>query len=177
MPVALYETHLMNHPARSLAALVGLATLLVAIVAATAPSRSFVDVLDQPAGRSPLAAQGVLQATAVAGERLVAAGARGHIVYSDDRGASWQQAKVPVSADLTALHFANARQGWAVGHEGVVLHTADGGATWQVQLDGRRANALVLEHVRNLPADTDATLRDALKAEAERAAAEGPSRP
>jgi photosystem II stability/assembly factor-like uncharacterized protein len=167
----------MNHPARTLAALLGLATLLLALVASTAPGRNFVDVLDQPAMRSPLAAKRVLQASAVAGQRLVAAGARGHIVYSDDRGATWQQAKVPVSADLTALHFADARQGWAVGHEGVVLHTADGGASWQVQLDGRRANALVLEHVRNLPADTDATVRDALKAEAERAAAEGPSRP
>ena len=113
----------------------------------------------------------------MAGKRLVAAGARGHIVYSDDRGATWQQAKVPVSADLTALHFADARQGWAVGHEGVVLHTRDGGATWQVQLDGRRANALVLEHVRKLPADTDPAVLEALKAEAERAAAEGPSRP
>ena len=138
----------MNSPARRPAALLGLATLLVALAASTAPDRSFVDVLDQPAMPSTLAAQRVLQATAVAGKRLVAAGARGHIVYSDDRGATWQQAKVPVSADLTALHFANARQGWAVGHEGVVLHTRDAGATWQVQLDGRRANALVLEHVQ-----------------------------
>jgi photosystem II stability/assembly factor-like uncharacterized protein len=59
----------------------------------------------------------------------------------------------------------------------VVLNTRDGGATWQLQLDGRRANTLVLEHVRALPADTDPVLREALQAEAERAAAEGPSRP
>jgi photosystem II stability/assembly factor-like uncharacterized protein len=167
----------MTSPARRPAALLGLATLLVALVASSAPGRSFIDVLDQPATTSKLAAQRLLQATAVAGKRLVAAGARGHIVYSDDLGASWQQAKVSVSADLTALHFANAQQGWAVGHEGVVLHTRDGGASWQVQLDGRRANALVLAHVQNLPADTDPSLLEALKAEAERAAAEGPSRP
>jgi photosystem II stability/assembly factor-like uncharacterized protein len=167
----------MNSRARRPAALLGLATLLVALVASSAPDRSFIDVLDQPATPSALAAQRVLQATAVAGQRLVAAGARGHIVYSDDRGATWQQAKVPVSADLTALHFADAQRGWAVGHEGVVLHTRDGGATWQLQLDGRRANALVLEHVRNLPATTDPTVLESLKAEAERATAEGPSRP
>jgi len=113
----------------------------------------------------------------VAGKRVVAAGARGHIVYSDDLGATWQQAKVPVSADLTALHFANAREGWAVGHEGVVLHTGDGGATWALQLDGRRANVLVLAHVQQLPADTDPVVLEALKSEAARAAAEGPSRP
>ena len=118
-----------------------------------------------------------MQASAVAGARLLAAGARGHIVYSDDQGATWQQARVPVSADLTALHFANAKLGWAVGHEGVVLNTRDGGATWQLQLDGRRANALVLEHVRRLAAGTDPALRESLLAEAARAVAEGPSRP
>ena len=130
-----------------------------------------------PPPTSALATQRLLQASAVAGKRLVAAGARGHIVYSDDMGATWQQAKVPVSADLTALHFVDARQGWAVGHEGVVLHTADAGATWDVQFDGRRANKLVLEHVGNLPAGTDPIVLETLKAEAERAAAEGPSRP
>ena len=108
----------------------------------------------------------------------MAAGARGHVVYSDDLGASWRQAKVPVSADLTALHFADARQGWAVGHEGVVLHTADGGATWSIQLDGRRANELMVASAQKLVAGaTDPSVFEAVKTEAERAAAEGPSRP
>ncbi|MFC5578584.1 WD40/YVTN/BNR-like repeat-containing protein [Lysobacter niabensis] len=163
----------MKHPVLSLVAALGAATLLAA---SAAPGRSFTDVLDQPAVASTLAAQRLLQASAVAGRRLVAAGARGHIVYSDDRGASWQQAKVPVSADLTALHFANAKQGWAVGHEGVVLHTRDGGASWKVQLDGRRANALVLERVRQLAA-ADPSALEPLVAEAERAAGEGATRP
>lgn len=158
-----------------LAAMLGLATL----VAASAPaSRTFTDVLDQPSALSDQASQRLLQATAVAGKRLVAAGARGHIVYSDDGGASWKQAKVPVSADLTALHFATARDGWAVGHEGVVLHTRDGGVTWNVQLDGRRANALVLASVRRMAAaGADPAVVEPLMAEAERAAQEGPSRP
>src|SRR4249919_2483275 len=164
----------MNHSSRALAALFGIATLLLAPGAA---ARGFTDVLEQPAVASPLSAKRLLQAAAVAGKRIVVAGARGHILYSDNLGASWRQAKVPVSADLTALHFANAREGWAVGHEGVVLHTSDGGATWQLQLDGRRANALVLAMVRKLPADTDPAKLEALKSEAERAAAEGPSRP
>lgn len=170
----------MKSPARRLAVPFGLAALLgVATLsaAAPAPGERFVDVLDQPAMASHLASQRLLQASAVAGERLLAAGARGHIVYSDDEGASWQQAQVPVSADLTALHFVDPKQGWAVGHEGVVLHTADGGASWELQLDGRRANKLVLEHVRALPADTDPAARDALLAEAERAVTEGPSLP
>ena len=164
----------MTLPIRRLAATLGLATLLLVSVA---PAANFTDVLDQPAGTSALASQRLLQATAVAGKRIVAAGARGHIVYSDDLGKTWRQANVPVSADLTALQFVDARLGWAVGHEGVILHTRDGGATWQLQLDGRRANALVLQHVRNLPADFDAAAREALEAEAVRAVSEGPSRP
>lgn len=164
----------MNTPALRLAALAGLAALLVA---SAAPARDFVDVLSQPAATSALASQRLLLATAVAGKRLVAAGARGHIIYSDDSGRSWQQANVPVSADLTALQFVDARLGWAAGHEGVVLHTRDGGTTWTVQLDGRRANKLVLDRVQHLPAGTDPAHREALEAEADRAMAEGPSRP
>src|SRR5262249_48655072 len=74
--------------------------------------------------------------------RLVVAGQRGLILYSDD-GKTWIPASVPVSTDLTGLSFPSAQQGWAVGHEGVVLHTTDGGASWTRQLDGRRIAAIV----------------------------------
>ncbi|GAB3369525.1 YCF48-related protein [Lysobacter rhizosphaerae] len=166
--------------ARRLAAVSGLASafgLATLLAAPMAHAPSFIDVLNQPAATSALVSQRLLQASAVAGQRLVAAGARGHIVYSDDQGVTWKQAKVPVSADLTALHFASAHEGWAVGHEGVVLHTRDGGASWEVQLDGRRANALVLALAQQLPETTDPAVRESLRTEAERAAGEGPARP
>lgn len=169
----------MNASIRLLAALSGfvaLATLASLSANPDVPDRRFVDVLDLPAQPSALASQRLLQASAFAGDRLVAAGARGHIVFSDDAGATWQQAQVPVSADLTALFFVDARRGWAVGHEGVVLATVDGGSRWQLQLDGRVANALVLAHVRELAA-ADPAAYESLLAEAERAEAEGPSRP
>jgi photosystem II stability/assembly factor-like uncharacterized protein len=79
----------------------------------------------------------LINGLARAGARLVAVGQRGHIMYSDDQGAHWLQARVPVAVDLTAVTFADARQGWAVGHDGVVLHSADGGASWERQADGR----------------------------------------
>ena len=41
---------------------------------------------------------------------------------------SWQQADVPVSSDLVAVPFPTPTHGWAVGHDGVVLHSADAGA-------------------------------------------------
>ena len=31
------------------------------------------------------------------------------------------------------LHFADAKHGWIVGHQGWILHTADGGMSWEKQ--------------------------------------------
>ncbi|MFC5696275.1 WD40/YVTN/BNR-like repeat-containing protein, partial [Pseudomonas sp. GCM10022186] len=88
---------------------------------------------------------------AQAGQRLVAVGQRGHILYSDDQGKTWTQASVPVSSDLTAVQFPTAEQGWAVGHDGVVLHSSDGGVTWQKQLDGRQLGRLMQDYYAAKP--------------------------
>ncbi|MCU1717662.1 WD40/YVTN/BNR-like repeat-containing protein [Pseudomonas sp. 5P_3.1_Bac2] len=77
------------------------------------------------------------------GKRLVAVGESGLIVISDDQGSSWVQASVPVSVDLNAVYFANEQQGWAVGHGAAILHTNDGGQTWNKQLDGRELAAII----------------------------------
>ena len=106
----------------------------------------YVDVLDLPARVSALAINSPLSGMARAGERVVAVGQRGHILFSDDAGKHWQQAAVPVSADLTAVNFPTTTQGWAVGNDGVVLHSSDAGATWQKQLDGRQIGALLVKH-------------------------------
>ena len=123
-----------------------LKSILIALAAAiplAVSAAPFQDVLDTPAMQSPLAAKTPLNGIAFAGKRVVAVGQRGHIVYSDDGGKSWQQAKVPVSSDLVAVAFPSQQQGWAVGHDGVVLHTADGGITWIKQLDGIGAGKLM----------------------------------
>ena len=126
------------------AARVALCSIALASSAAAARERdAFLDPLDVPAARSPLAARRLLSAVALAGPRVVAAGQRGHVLYSDDGGQSWSQAEVPVSTDLTGLSFPSAERGWAVGHDGVVLASADGGRSWQRQLDGRRVSALL----------------------------------
>ena len=117
---------------------------------AQAYSANYVDVLDMPAKQSELARQGALRDVVRAGERLVSVGARGHILYSDNNGQSWQQASVPVSADLNAVHFPTAEQGWAVGNDGVILHSSDGGRSWLKQLDGRDIGASVLAHYQAL---------------------------
>lgn len=88
----------------------------------------------RPAERSAAAAKAMLLGATRAGQRLVAVGERGTVLLSDDEGRTWRQATaVPVQATLTGVSFVDARNGWAVGHWGVVLHTRDGGDTWALQ--------------------------------------------
>ncbi len=84
----------------------------------------------------PLATQATLLDITRAGDRLVVVGEYGHILYSDDLGDSWIQARVPTRQMLTAVYFAGRNRGWAVGHDGLVLATVDGGANWVIQRDG-----------------------------------------
>ena len=42
------------------------------------------------------------------------------------RKADWE-------TNFTGLHFVNAKKGWIVGLGGIIVHTADGGKTWQRQ--------------------------------------------
>ncbi|HQY69418.1 MAG TPA: YCF48-related protein [Pseudomonadales bacterium] len=125
------------------------------MAAGVAAEDSFVDPLEAPAEASPLAQHSQLLAIARAGSRLVVAGMRGHILYSDDEGRTWSQASVPLSVTLTALSFPTPQQGWAVGHSGVVLHTADGGQNWERQLDGRRTPADMIGFYEGLAAGGD----------------------
>lgn len=121
-----------------------LAAVALAAAAARAAPGAFADPLDVPALQSRLAPRRPLTAiVAAGGGRLVAVGQRGHVLTSDDGGASWAQASVPVSTDLTAVVFPTSRRGYAVGHDGVVLATSDGGRSWEVQLEGRRLAALI----------------------------------
>lgn len=120
---------------------------------ATAAEASFIRALDEPAISVKAPAQAFLVAITNAGSRLVAVGAHGVIIYSDDDGVSWRQASVPVMVTLTAIAFADPRNGWAVGHYGVILHTSDGGATWQLQLDGMQANQLTMTAAQAAVAD------------------------
>lgn len=124
-----------------------------------APGNGYHDVLDTPAMKSPLAERGLLNGLARAGQRVVAVGQRGHVLWSDDGGRRWRQAEVPVSSDLVAVSFPDATNGWAVGHDGVVLKTSDGGQRWTRQLDGRQLGVLMVEYYA-AHATTDPKLQD-----------------
>lgn len=117
-----------------------------AMTLGSAAAGAFVHPAEQAAMQTPLASSSPLLALTSAGKRLVAVGVRGHIVTSDDNGRSWRQSPVPVSTDLVAVSFPSTSQGWAVGHGGVVLHSADGGATWIKQLSGRASSEIALRY-------------------------------
>ncbi|GAA0684481.1 YCF48-related protein [Marinobacterium maritimum] len=106
------------------------------------------DALETPAVITERASRSVLMDITRAGDRFITVGERGHILYSDDQGISWQQAQVPVRETLTAISFPTAETGWAVGHSGVVLVSHDAGLSWRKQLDGHRANALIAEQLQ-----------------------------
>jgi len=80
-----------------------------------------------------------------AGKRLVAVGDRGHILYSDDNGGTWVQAKVPTKQMLTAVFFVDDQHGWAVGHDAQILASADGGQTWSKQFEDLEREAPLLD--------------------------------
>jgi photosystem II stability/assembly factor-like uncharacterized protein len=80
------------------------------------------------------AQQAMILSSARAGQRIVAVGAHGIVLLSDDGGRTFRQARsVPADVLLTSVSFVSDREGWAVGHWGSVLHTLDAGDTWKIQ--------------------------------------------
>lgn len=94
---------------------------------------------------APLVAQSLLLDVARAGSRLVAVGDRGHVLLSEDEGRTWRQVIVPTRAMLTGVSFGDATHGWAVGHDGVILATVDGGNSWTRQDEGGDLETVYLD--------------------------------
>ncbi|MBK6961005.1 MAG: hypothetical protein IPN63_09500 [Gammaproteobacteria bacterium] len=112
--------------------------VLCAGLAAAGQGHATADLPQLPAVKSPLASRALLTDSARAGERIVAVGAHGNIVYSDDGGSHWQQAdRVPTQVLLTSVYFVDDRRGWAAGHDSLILRTTDGGLTWETVYENR----------------------------------------
>ena len=78
----------------------------------------------------PLATESLMLDIANVGATFVAVGDRGHVLISEDNGRSWIQKRTPTRSLLTGVWFHDRDLGWAVGHDAVILRTADGGETW-----------------------------------------------
>ena len=90
------------------------------------------EVKPRAAELMPLTPKSLLLDVVHTGDQYVAVGDRGGIIVSAD-GQKWDQVAVPVRAALTAVAFADAKHGWAVGHDATIIATADGGKTWALQ--------------------------------------------
>ncbi|ONR21325.1 glycosyl hydrolase [Burkholderia cenocepacia] len=110
------------------------AVVFGALLGSTPSAVSASELRPVPAVQSSIATQSPVLDATWAGQRVVSVGANGIVLLSDNRGATYRQAKsVPVSSTLTSVSFIDARTGWAVGHWGAILKTTDGGETWEIQ--------------------------------------------
>lgn len=106
------------------------ALLFLSLAASPAPAADAP--ADEPSIPARLAPKSLLLDAAERGTLWIVVGERGHVLTSRDRGTTWTQASVPTRALLTGVWMHDERLGWAVGHDETILHTTDGGATWQV---------------------------------------------
>jgi photosystem II stability/assembly factor-like uncharacterized protein len=100
-----------------------------------------------PAERLPLAPKSLLlDITRTAEGRFVAVGERGHVVHSGD-GKEWSQAEVvPTRSTLTTV-TSRGTDLWAGGHDTAIIHSEDGGVTWDlVYFDPDRAQPVMDIH-------------------------------
>lgn len=74
-------------------------------------------------------------------EKAVIVGARGRILATHSSSPElWSMRDSGTKELLTCLSFADGQHGWAAGHGGVIVHTGDGGETWEVQRKTAREN-------------------------------------
>lgn len=123
----------------------GAACLGISMAVAAPAAFALADIIETPSRPTLLAPENLLNDADKAGDRIVAVGERGHIIFSDDEGKTWVQGQVPVSVTLNGIDFGSDTHGWAVGHSGVVLHSSDAGKTWSLQLTGVEAAKLAIE--------------------------------
>ena len=91
----------------------------------------WVDPVNAAAEIMPRADRSLLLDIVRSGDRIIAVGERGNIVYSND-GKTWTQAQVPTRATLTSIAV-NGERAWAAGHDGVILRSDDRGTSWKLQ--------------------------------------------
>jgi photosystem II stability/assembly factor-like uncharacterized protein len=121
---------------------------------ASAHAYAWTDPVDAPAEIMPLAANSLKLSLAKSGDRFIAVGGRGEILYSDDTK-NWKQAPVATRSTFTAVTAID-KNVWAVGHEGLIAHSADAGEHWTIQRKnplkiGDEANAATRDPQQGAP--------------------------
>jgi photosystem II stability/assembly factor-like uncharacterized protein len=128
--------HALRKPPVGLATGLAVASVLAAGLAVgqqeSTPAADPPDPSMQSAESMPRAARSLILDITNGSARAIAVGERGHILVSESRR-EWRQIdNVPTRTTLTAV-TSMGDHAWAVGHDGVILHSADGGLTWERQ--------------------------------------------
>jgi photosystem II stability/assembly factor-like uncharacterized protein len=71
----------------------------------------------------------------------------GTILYSKDRGATWEIQRSGTRSALFRAVFASDEKGWISGSYGTILHTRDGGKSWVRQTSGTDEHLFGLDFV------------------------------
>ena len=122
----------------------GYVCFLATIIEAFFGANSHAATIGQTALSDPIAAAnrndaGLNSLFVLSADRVWAVGDRGQILVTENGGAEWWPQLSGTTANLYAVHFANAERGWCVGgwidpltrqSTGIVLSTQDGGETW-----------------------------------------------
>lgn len=132
--------------ARQAGALLLLLTLPLAAQDSAQPAADDPSVLASE--QMPRASKSLLLDVVRTSSGMFAVGERGHIVSSGD-GKTWSQVNTPTRSTLVAITAVGDKL-WAAGHDGVILHSSDGGKTWAAQ----RRDPFMLAAGEN-PADHD----------------------
>ncbi|MEM7507815.1 MAG: YCF48-related protein [Pseudomonadota bacterium] len=139
-------------------ALTALGLLLVGVQVRAA---DVPDLLDTPALSAPRAGEAALLDLTRTGDTLVAVGERGVVLTRAAGDADWVQSPTPVSVTLAAVAFNADRIGLAVGHDGVILRSTDGGKSWARITDGRALFPVVIEAAKARHAAAEVALATA----------------
>ncbi len=96
------------------------------------PSNAQEEILPRPAYHAPKASEAMALDLVATESGWIAVGERGHVLLSEN-GEQWTQAEfVPVQSTLTKVSAAGGHL-WAVGHDATIIHSHDGGQTWDLQ--------------------------------------------
>ncbi|QDT25138.1 Ycf48-like protein precursor [Gimesia panareensis] len=108
-------------------------------------------VWEMPAGAlpDPLKDFTDFKAVEVRGNQIWVAGDPGSVIWhSADGGQTWQQQWTGQSTPLSSIDFVDEQTGYAVGALGTILHTRDGGLSWQSNHGTARRVALMCVHAQ-----------------------------
>ena len=148
---SIFSYFISRSPVRAIAPACAFAFALIAAPVAQATeaaqpiAAAAVDDQIEYATPSALASKDLMLSATTAGKRLVAVGQFGHVIYSDDGGETWIQAKtVPTQVTLTSVYFVNDKIGYAGGHDSTVIRTEDGGVTWEPAYHDAQSQAPIM---------------------------------